>query len=453
MKKLVSSILILGFSLFLFVWNEQLAFADENEIPLGQTISDYFIDEWGVDEANYQFKLSNPGLVTLSFNNTAGEYFDIAILNEKGQVLKKLESDSYGTVSGKVGLPKGTYYVKINTILWTDYIPYEFKVTFKKSSQYEKEYNNTTNTATAISLNKDYYGTIQNYDDIDFYKFTLKADGKITLSMSNVKEGWLVKVLNSKKKVIEEFYTDSESFKGKNPNVNIGLAKGTYYVQIEDVDTVNTQYKLKVSFTKSDAYEKELNNSIQTATLIKLNKTYNGNIHMDDTDIYKFTVPSTGKVKITMSQKPGISWDVYIYDSKKNKKAYFYTDSDAFAKKTVTKTIKLNKGTYYIKIPLNLRSSYSFSVSNKTATPKASNVVIKNNKGKSDTITVKGLKKGSVVKVYNTKSKVIAKGTSKGSSLTLSVKQLGKNAGKVYVTVQEPQFKASSKVTVKYKKE
>lgn len=131
-------------------------------------------------------------------------------------------------------------------------------------------------------------------------------------------------------------------------------------------------------------------------------------------------------------QQSGSEWKVHIYDSNGYEKSYFYTDDSNAAAKYTTQTLYLKKGTYYYYVVEYFINAYwelyNFTIQTFTSKPKTSNIAIKNNKGKKDTITVKGLKKGAVVQVYNSKSKVIAKGTSKGSSITLSVKQLGKNS-------------------------
>lgn len=86
---------------------------------------------------------------------------------------------------------------------------------------------------------------------------------------------------------------------------------------------------------------------------------------------------------------------------------------------------------------------------------KSSQVTIKNNKGKSDAITVKGIKKGDVIKVYDKSGggKLLVSKTSNGSSTTLSVEQLGKSAGSVYVSVTNSGLLESARTKVSYTKE
>ena len=78
-------------------------------------------------------------------------------------------------------------------------------------------------------------------------------------------------------------------------------------------------------------------------------------------------------------------------------------------------------------------------------------IKVTNNKGKSDTVTVTGLKKGDYIKVYYGNTWVGKEST--GSSVTLSIKQLGTKAGKVYVTVTRSGMRESGKVSVSYKGE
>jgi len=87
--------------------------------------------------------------------------------------------------------------------------------------------------------------------------------------------------------------------------------------------------------------------------------------------------------------------------------------------------------------------------------PKASNIKVVNNKNKADTVTVSGVSKGSVIKVYNAGSKgtLLGSKTSAGSSAVVSIKQLGKKSGKVYVSVTQTEQQESSRTAASYKAE
>ncbi|WP_026572786.1 hypothetical protein [Bacillus sp. UNC438CL73TsuS30] len=98
------------------------------------------------------------------------------------------------------------------------------------------------------------------------------------------------------------------------------------------------------------------------------------------------------------------------------------------------------------------RTSVSFT-GEKTSTSKLKRVTIKNNKKKSDTITVKGLQKYDTVYVYNKKGKFLASKKSTSSTVTIYVKQLSTQKSYVYLTVRADGMTTSSKVKVSYKAE
>lgn len=94
----------------------------------------------------------------------------------------------------------------------------------------------------------------------------------------------------------------------------------------------------------------------------------------------------------------------------------------------------------------------SVKVSKATAPKiKAENVKIVNNKKKADTVTIKGLQKNDVIKVYNSKGTTIA--TSKkvtGTSITISINQLGSKSGKLSVSLLRPDMNISAKTSVSF---
>ena len=123
------------------------------------------------------------------------------------------------------------------------------------------------------------------------------------------------------------------------------------------------------------------------------------------------------------------------------------------------KQLSQKTGKIYVTVTkTGLRESSRLAVSYKaepSAPLKTSQITIKNNKGKSDTIKVKSIKKGDVIKVYTKASggKLLVSKKATGTTTTLSVKQLGKKAGNVYVTVTKNGLLQSSKVKAAYKKE
>jgi hypothetical protein len=80
-------------------------------------------------------------------------------------------------------------------------------------------------------------------------------------------------------------------------------------------------------------------------------------------------------------------------------------------------------------------------------------VTVKNNKGKNDIVTIKGTVKGEKVRVYDAQGKTLKTVTATGKTTKVSIKQLGKKAGKIQVARIQVGKHISAKTTVKFSKE
>jgi hypothetical protein len=88
-----------------------------------------------------------------------------------------------------------------------------------------------------------------------------------------------------------------------------------------------------------------------------------------------------------------------------------------------------------------------------TAPPSASNIKVTNNlEGVDDTIEVFGLSEGDVVKVYKSATGFVVLGSAvaEGSTVTISIPQLGESSGLIYVTVMNPGKLESSRTAKSY---
>ncbi len=95
-----------------------------------------------------------------------------------------------------------------------------------------------------------------------------------------------------------------------------------------------------------------------------------------------------------------------------------------------------------------------FSAENQSNLIKSGNVTITNNTGKADTIYVDGLSGSDKVNVYTATSGGTAIATgyvlASGSDVTISIAQLGKNAGTVYLSVTSQGMPESARVGIGY---
>ena len=106
--------------------------------------------------------------------------------------------------------------------------------------------------------------------------------------------------------------------------------------------------------------------SFEKAKGVSMNTTYKGQIaENDEVDYFKFTVSSTGLVKLdATSYMPSVTY--YIYDSGNNKLAIWPSVWDSVTKvATLSKTHLLTAGTYYLVVDKTVGSTgnYNFKLS------------------------------------------------------------------------------------------
>ena len=163
-------------------------------------------------------------------------------------------------------------------------------------------------TASAISVNKEYKGTLSESGDDDYYKFTLDADGYIAINFKHASTGDTNNFGTVYLK--DKNGNDITSLKSVGTSKSVssekcGLKKGTYYLYLNPAyNCTSTPYTMKVSYTKSDNWEKENNGDVSAATKIDLGKDYNGTTRVNggyDYDYYKFTLEDKTWINISLS--------------------------------------------------------------------------------------------------------------------------------------------------------
>lgn len=327
------------------------------------------------DRDFYKFTLDAPGFVYFDFQHEnlfdSAEYWYAVIYNSSAEEISGFSF--YGTDtsynSKKIGLDKGTYYLRI---VGGDYYydashryntcDYKFILKFI-ASNWEKENNEAFSSATVIDVNRNYSGTINDDVDKDFYKFTITDSGNICINfkhknLNDSAEFWYAVLYNTNTNEICGF-----SFYGTDTDINskkIGLDKGTYYLRIVGGDYYydkshrynDCDYNFTVNFLVSD-WEKENNEEFSTATVINANKTYSGSINDDtDRDFYKFTLDSPGSIYLNFKHKnlkdSAEYWYAVLYNDKTDEITGYILEGSK--SNTDTKKVGLDKGTYYLRI-------------------------------------------------------------------------------------------------------
>jgi len=154
----------------------------------------------------------------------------------------------------------------------------------------EYEPNNSITEASPVAFNTKIDAWLTNKDDVDFYKFSGGASGKldmlkITLSNGSPDANFTITVYNQNKEEIAQVpYAGS----GVNLNYEMATSESEFYVKVsgKDASSYPADYSLTVAFANvADKFEP--NNTIATASAFPLNKVEACNLLTGDVDFYK----------------------------------------------------------------------------------------------------------------------------------------------------------------------
>ena len=229
------------------------------------------------------------------------------------------------------------------------------------------EAGNDIDNATSISLNTKYTGTLSDNNDADFYKITLNEAGLFSIK-------GIFRTRCVVWRIYDDFGTkldsrgwniDSLSQRGSF-EYSRNLTKGTYYISI-DRDVWGTTGAYSFTLGHKSANESFVedqggsNNNSDDANQIALNKTYKGQIALnDEEDWYKFTVPKKETVKVIGRAQNSVGWKIYeetdgimtsVWDR--------WNDS-------LESDIDLNAGDYYLVVYKRDSANYQFKLQTHT---------------------------------------------------------------------------------------
>lgn len=188
----------------------------------------------------------------------------------------------------------------------------------------EIEINDTVENANLIEVNKKYQGNLSTDSDVDYYKFVIESDGKVSISFEHPK-------MDNKDRLWEVYLIDNEKNDGLIKLYSIGastndesnaarIRAGEYYIKVNSYYYSDKDYFFTVNFIEeSDQFEKEENNTIDMANSINVNANYTGNLQTDnDVDYYRFSVNEKGKINFSFEHEKIDNrdrfWEIYLLD-------------------------------------------------------------------------------------------------------------------------------------------
>ena len=398
-----------------------------NSVAAGTTY--YGSSRENKDVDYYKINIVQAGYVSLSF----GKEYDkdssrrwYVTLYDGTQ--KKLMSRTFycGTeateTTCKVGVPSGTYYVKVEPEYyhWSD-VPYSLKVNYTSSNMWETEFNDTVDTANSMAAGTTYYGSSRERDDVDYYKVNIAQGGYVSLSFgheyeSDTSRKWNVILYDETQKELTK-----KTFSCRETNADttdkIWLSAGTYYIKVQPDYYYGTDvtYSLNVRTTISTP---TFSSPANTASGIYLK--WSRVSSATEYDIYRRSTGSWTKIKTissgsqtnytdtTVKNKNGTTYyyfivasnDQAISDASTTKKIVRVTNPTMSTAKNVTGRkiyAKWTKNTKASGYQVQYSRSKSFSSGNRTYTRTGNSAV---------STTMSGLSKGRTyyvrVRAYRT---------------------------------------------------
>lgn len=217
--------------------------------------------------------------------------------------------------------------------------------------------------ATSISLNTKYTGALSDNNDVDFYEVTLNEAGLFSIKGIFRTNRIRLRLYDAfGEKLYGDWWgIDSLSQRGTFEH-SWNLTKGTYYISV-DRDGSNTTGVYSFTLAHKSANESFAedqggsNNNSDDANQIALNKTYKGQLALnDEEDWYKFTVPKKETVKVIGRSQRGVNWEIYEEVDGIMTSIWRNGGSD----------IELNTGDYYLVVWKGDSTNYQFKLQTHT---------------------------------------------------------------------------------------
>lgn len=250
------------------------AFEDAEDYTFGTTVNDKLDTKYSITAyaQAYKFSIQKSGAVQLSFEAKNTDHIVCGFFGctDKKQVWSHSEYNpvlgggmgkDVAPVNETIHLTGGDYYFAVES--YHD-IGYTFTMTYTSVDESFPETgwgtNNAKDTATEIELNVAYRGQIAKNDSEDYYKFTVPADGPVTLNVTSE----IYRVTNGQRRYIgpgsiyKDGYSQAISFRcddqanGQNGvfRGTVDLKAGNYYYRMGDTsgDKPCGNYTFRLSY-------------------------------------------------------------------------------------------------------------------------------------------------------------------------------------------------------------
>lgn len=236
-----------------------------------------------------------------------------------------------------------------------------------------------TNTPMRITCNSTVIGTLDNKEDYEAFIFEVKKPGALSVRLDHdnlldtVKCGYVItlyKIIEGESNIYQEityfesFWSDTTSSWGET-----GVSAGTYCVVVEPgVDFLFGDFTLVTSFTDTNTFEQEPNNTKETANTVNVGAAFYASSSQlkegTDTDWFSFELPYDSCVNLSFIHDdltfPTSGWNIKILSEDES----IVCDFTSLLTETLLKTgtIGLRAGKYYVKVESQTVVADTYSV-------------------------------------------------------------------------------------------
>ena len=314
----------------------------------------------GVSDIYDYYKVTVPtdGELALSVTqNREGDIIDTYLYDTDGtKELARGYTHNTTEVTTLPNLKPGTYYLLVYR--YSEYCGYELKSQFTPNPlANDPEPNDTIAQAVPVDPNATRTGHIGYYaggvaDRYDYYKVNVPADGELSLSVTQDRDGDILDTILYDTDGVTELargYTHNTTEVTTVPN----LKPGTYYLRIESYVGGFCGYTLQSRFTPQPlATDAEPNDTLQTAQTVRQDRPVTGHLGYysagvtDRDDWFRYVLPADGDFWLTIVTDATLDADVVLYDATGSE---IVRDSGSSTSSRVGKD-GLKAGVYYLKI-------------------------------------------------------------------------------------------------------
>lgn len=312
------------------------------------------------DEDCFAFNIPYSGKVSVnvsaeSINSGKTRYIVEIYDKETRQMLTATEmaGNDSSIQTTNLYLGKGSYIAKVSSGNYYSGDAYRLLVNYSKMDNIEREPNDSQETTTMISINKEIQGSFGTSGDIDYYKFTLYRDSIVKPSFEFMpgntnSKTFVVSIHDKNQKLYSVNIGGKENQKNLSPIV---LSKGTYIVKLENPRFNGDEYKLNIKSTAIDNAEVEPNDTLSQSTVLRTDTEISGVLSTEvDVDYYKLIVDETSNAKLALR-----------FDKQENRNSAFIVSIEQNGKTAWKANAKWNEGVleqefqfepgeYYIKV-------------------------------------------------------------------------------------------------------